>query len=112
MTTISELYKNEVERLENHPAIKFANDAIVLQAVRSGTGGYQGKENLTDFLHQTYLNICDLRIKELEEKKNHYQRNFALLKNVYLDGQEDGFNSSKQQEIEYWKREKEIISKM
>lgn len=39
-----------LKEFAEHPALKFANDAIVLAAVRSGTSGYTGKENLTEWL--------------------------------------------------------------
>lgn len=31
-----------IKGLTKHPAMKFANDAIVMAAIRSGTKGYQG----------------------------------------------------------------------
>jgi len=52
MTTfLEETMKDKLlKEFAEHPAMKFANDAIVLAAVRSGTSGYTGKENLTEWL--------------------------------------------------------------
>ena len=58
-----------VREFMNHEAMKFANSAITLQAVRSGTEGYTGEENLTDWLkaHQTAL--LEAVLEEVRGKK-------------------------------------------
>lgn len=40
------------EALHDHPAMKFANDAVLLAAIRSGTKGYPGEKNLSDFVDE------------------------------------------------------------
>ncbi len=42
-----------IEQLKNHPAMEFANDAITLQAIRSGTKGYQGEEDLVQWFEKS-----------------------------------------------------------
>ena len=68
--------------------------------------GKFGKKNQF-FLRQTYLNICD---QEIERAKN---GNLA----VHTEENEEKCfecinNFIKSQDIEYWKEQKEIISKM
>lgn len=48
--TIKSILREGEEELQNHPAMKFANNAITLQAIRSGTKGYTGDKNLIDWL--------------------------------------------------------------
>lgn len=47
---IKDILREGEEELQNHPAMKFANNAIALQAIRSGTKGYTGDKNLIDWL--------------------------------------------------------------
>lgn len=56
-----------IEDLNNHPALKFANDAITLQAIRQGTKGYTGEENLSDFFYQVLTQLRQDTIKECIE---------------------------------------------
>lgn len=50
--------EQQIEKINNHPAIQAANDAIVLQAVRMGTRGYEG-EKITDFLRSSLIGLLD-----------------------------------------------------
>lgn len=48
-----------IEEFKNHPALKFANDAIVLDSLRNGIQGYKGKENLVQFLDRKLTDLLD-----------------------------------------------------
>ena len=64
-----------------HPALKFANDAIMLQAIRSGTSGYTGKENLTEWLS----GAIDSLLKSVEEKCEKMERDDPWANGFNLD---------------------------
>lgn len=58
------------KEFEAHPAIKAANDAIVLQALRSGTSGYQGTqigEFIREKMEQAYALGMDAGAKSVSE---------------------------------------------
>lgn len=70
------LIKKYSEELSKHPAVIFANQAITLQAIRSGTNGYQGEENLGHFIEKVVNEVYDtveahtrIKIFELLHKK-------------------------------------------
>lgn len=44
-----------IKEFQNHPAIKFANDEIAVNALRSGGKGYTGEENLADWLRRALI---------------------------------------------------------
>ena len=56
-----------VESILNHKAMKFSNDAIVLQALRSGTKGYTGA-SFPDFLAHTLTQLESSAVEKLKEK--------------------------------------------
>lgn len=63
-----------IKEFQNHPAIKFANEEIALNAARSGGKGYEG-ENLSDWLRRALISYrkgieAELRkkIEEIGEK--------------------------------------------
>lgn len=49
---IAESVERGKKELGEHPAMKFANDAIILAAVRGGTQGYTGEENLAQWFEK------------------------------------------------------------
>lgn len=61
------------KELSGHPAMKFANDTIVLQAVRNGTSGYSGEEYLGQwldrFLRSSLLRISNASMDAVEVEK-------------------------------------------
>lgn len=60
------------DELAEHPAMKFANDAIVLAAVRSGTKGYEGEQHLGHFIEKVVREVdaqARLELFELIHKK-------------------------------------------
>jgi len=62
--------KKIIEDFQNHPASKFAANVEVLQAIRSGTQGFDGDENQTEWLEKTLImferDIIEKNIMELE----------------------------------------------
>ncbi len=62
-----QLIEEAKKRLAEHPALKFANAAITLQAMRSGTKGYEGKENLNDFLEAELKLMREKTIGDVRE---------------------------------------------
>ena len=67
MQNIKQQLERNKRELINHPALKFANDAIVLQAIRTGTKGYEG-ENLLDWYNKSLKALITTLIEE-EEKE-------------------------------------------
>lgn len=61
--TLARIVEEEVEKLKEHPAMKFAGSAIIAQAVRTGTGGYTGKEKLDDFLKSSLTRIAEETVR-------------------------------------------------
>ena len=59
---IEQFKKEKMSEFKSHPALKFANSKIVLDAVRTGGDGYTGDESLTDWLQTAF--------DEIEEKVN------------------------------------------
>lgn len=57
-----------IKEFENHPALKFANENIVFNAVRMGGTGYTGEENLTEWLRKTLSTYRKGIEEELAEK--------------------------------------------
>jgi len=57
-----------LKELKNHPAMKFANDAILLQAARSSTKGYTGGEMLDIWLRRTLKEYGESMRQEGEEE--------------------------------------------
>lgn len=100
MTTISELYKQEVERFEEE-YIKAYTGILSKEILQNGNPWFNAS------LRQTYLNICDLRIKELKGEKRRIDADLGD-----KDFLMQGFNYAKQQDINYWKKQKEIIEKI
>ena len=95
--TISELYKNEVKRFEEE-YIKAYKGILSEEILQNGNPWFNA------FLRQTYLNICDQEIERLEWMKSY--------KHICesAEGVECEYQTALQQDIDYWKREKEIIN--
>ena len=97
--TISELYQYEVERFEEEH-VKAYKSILSEEILQNGNPWFNA------FLRQTCLNICDQEIEKLEGEKKKILQQGEGIDEHYL---RMGFNLALQQEIEYWKREKEII---
>ncbi|MEK6884800.1 MAG: hypothetical protein AABY22_34530, partial [Nanoarchaeota archaeon] len=84
-----------IKEMIEHPAIKFADSAITLQALRSGTKGYQGEEYLGQFLerviNELFTQIKENIVKEIEEElmngalRDSFEENFKK-DNIDADG--------------------------
>ena len=61
-----------MKEFQEHPARMFADEAIVLQALRTGTRGYQGEENLGQWVEKTLRSTAEAvltrAIEEVEVK--------------------------------------------
>ena len=92
MTPISELYKQERERIE----IRFS--------------GFSAKRRygIEQFFRQSYLLICDNEIKRLEgERIEIKDKTLKIMPEKYW--RQVGFNFVLDQQIDYWKEQKSII---
>ena len=63
--TLTQLLSEKKRELHEHPAMKFANDAIIQVAMRSGTKGYEGEKHLGHFLEDFAHSIVDEIKKEV-----------------------------------------------
>src|SRR3990167_139897 len=82
MKSLPDLIAEKQKEIDEHPAMKFANAAVILQAVRSGTGGYDGKEHLGHFLERVMKEtaLATLAAVRVED----------LRKNLVVDNWENG----------------------
>lgn len=89
--------KEILAEFENHPALKFANDAIALQAVRAGTNGYDGEQNLTQWLEEALNSYADHIIEQVMPNKELLQELIDVAEkggrlDDYLQGIGDGWS--------------------
>lgn len=77
-----------IEEFRDHPAMRFANDAIVTEAIRSGTKGYTGEENLVDWLRQAlkdYARSCVPEDKNEGDDYDDIAHGWNLARQTMLD---------------------------
>lgn len=83
---LEEFIEKSKEEFANHPAMKFANDAIVLQAVRSGTSGFKGEEHLGQWLDKYTVSLLQEVKKDLQQlcNKSRTERGLATALGNYI----------------------------
>lgn len=123
--TLSELYRQEVERFgeKARSLVSTLYEQLLDTKLVTTT---QWNEEIApklsntfghDFLRQSYLSICSNEILRLEgerivkEEKLPFENSPDIYGNARLEAYKKGFNSALQSQIDYWKAQREIISK-
>lgn len=86
ITTIKEIEKDVLKEFNEHPCLEFANSAITLQAFRSGTKGWTGGENLSEFLERALTQSHKKVLEAVLEDSKRIQGDPFTDSEEFLDG--------------------------